>query len=45
MTDSSPFSDVRDRFEKEYEVEQIEYHDNYNVGPYLNNDLAIVQVK
>lgn len=37
--------DVRDRYEAEYPVARIHFHEGYNVGPYLNNDLALVQIK
>ena len=35
---------VRDRFEAEFSVDKIDFHENYNVGPYLNNDLAVVRL-
>ncbi len=34
-----------DRFEAEHLIERVHFHDNYNVGPYLNNDIAVVQIK
>jgi len=36
---------VHDRYESEHEVSRIFFHDNYNVGQYLNNDIAIVQIR
>ena len=30
--------------EKEYTIESIEIHPDYNVGPYLNNDIAIITI-
>ena len=37
--------DVHETEEAEYEIDEIRFHENYNVGPYLNNDIAIVKVK
>ncbi len=37
--------DVLDRFEEEFDIQWVKYHDNYNVGPYLNNDIALIQIK
>jgi len=39
------FSDVNDRYESDHEVGRIFFHENYNVGQYLNNDIALVQIK
>jgi hypothetical protein len=39
------FSDVLDREEKEFSIEKVDFHENYNVGPYLNNDIAIVTLR
>ena len=30
--------------EEEYEITSIEIHSEFNVGPYLNNDIAIVTI-
>ena len=30
--------------EKEYEIASMEIHPDFNVGPYLNNDIAIVTI-
>ena len=30
--------------EEEYEIKSIEIHPDFNVGPYLNNDIAIVTI-
>ncbi len=38
-------TDVRDRYEEEYEIQRVYFHENYNVGPYLNNDIAVVRIK
>jgi len=39
------FADVLDREEKDFPVERVDFHENYNVGPYLNNDIAIVTLR
>ena len=39
------FSDVLDREEKDFPIEKVDFHENYNVGPYLNNDIAIVTLR
>ena len=30
--------------EEEYEITSIDIHSDFNVGPYLNNDIAIVTI-
>jgi len=42
---SSLFSDVHDRDEMEFTIDKIEIHENYNLGSYLNNDIAIVTIR
>ena len=37
--------DFPDSEETEYDIEEIHLHENFNVGPYLNNDIAIVKVR
>ena len=37
--------DVTEREEAEYDIDDIYFHDSFNVGPYLNNDIALVKVK
>jgi len=37
--------DVLESEEAEYGIEEIKFHENFNVGPYLNNDIAIVKVR
>ena len=34
-----------DSEETEYDIEEINFHENFNVGPYLNNDIAIVKIQ
>jgi len=36
--------DVLEDEEEEYEITSIEIHTEFNVGPYLNNDIAIVTI-
>lgn len=36
---------VIDTNEAEYLINRIDIHENYNVGPYLNNDLAVITIK
>ncbi len=31
--------------EAEYRVDAVHFHDDYNVGLYLNNDIALVRIK
>ena len=38
-------ADVKDRFEAEYLIDKIDFHENYNIGPYLNNDIAVITVR
>ena len=35
---------VTEEEEAEYEIKSIEIHPDFNVGPYLNNDIAIVTI-
>ena len=35
---------VTEEEEAEYEIKSIEVHPDFNVGPYLNNDIAIVTI-
>ena len=37
--------DVENIEESEYEIETAEFSEYWNVGPYLNNDIAIVTIK
>lgn len=37
--------DVIDKEEEEYEIEKVAFHENYNIGPYLNNDIALVTIR
>ena len=30
--------------EVEYEIKSVEVHPDFNVGPYLNNDIAIITI-
>ena len=36
--------DVLESEEEEYEITSMEIHSEFNVGPYLNNDIAIVTI-
>ena len=38
-------SDVEDKYERDYDIASVDFHENYNVGPYLNNDLALVRTE
>ena len=35
-------AEVEDKYERDYDIASVDFHENYNVGPYLNNDLALV---
>ena len=37
--------DVHEEAEEEYEIRTIHFHQHYNVGPYLNNDIALVVIE
>ena len=37
--------DIPDKDESEYDIENMILHENFNVGPYLNNDIALVKIK
>jgi hypothetical protein len=36
--------EVADPGEQELPIHKIDFHDNFNVGPYLNNDIALVHI-
>ena len=36
--------DEHDSEEAEYGITSIEFHEDFNVGPYLNNDIAIASL-
>ena len=36
--------EVTDPGEQEFPIHKIDFHDNFNVGPYLNNDIAVVHI-
>ena len=36
--------EVKDGAEQELDIRSIDFHEAYSVGPYLNNDLAIIHV-
>ena len=38
-------ADVEDKYELDYDIASVDFHENYNVGPYLNNDLALVHTE
>ena len=40
--DSSPLAEVEDKYERDYGIAAVDFHESYNVGPYLNNDLALI---
>lgn len=35
---------MEDKYETEYAIDKVDFHENYNVGPYLNHDLALVHI-
>ena len=35
-------AEVEDKYERDYSIAAVDFHESYNVGPYLNNDLALV---
>lgn len=37
--------DVDDKFEEEFDIDSIYFHENYNIGPYLNNDIAVIKIR
>jgi hypothetical protein len=36
--------EVADPGEQEFPIDKIDFHDNFNVGPYLNNDIAVIHI-
>ncbi|XP_023331140.1 trypsin-1, partial [Eurytemora carolleeae] len=36
---------VQDSGEAEFQIEKVDFHENFNVGPYLNNDIAIAHIR
>ena len=36
--------EVADPGEQELPIHKIDFHVNFNVGPYLNNDIALVHI-
>ena len=36
--------EVADPGEQEFPIHKIDFHDNFNVGPYLNNDIAVIHI-
>jgi hypothetical protein len=36
--------EVADPGEQEFNIDKIDFHENFNVGPYLNNDIAVVHI-
>ncbi len=39
------FTEITDNEEEEYAIDQVHYHENFNIGPYLNNDIVIITIK
>ena len=37
--------DVKEREETDFDIEEIIFHETFNEGPYLNNDIAIIKIK
>ena len=37
--------DVTENSEAEYEIDQVIFHEAFNIGPYLNNDIALLKIK
>ena len=36
--------EVLDEEEQEFDIEKIDFHEEFGVGPYLNNDIAVVHI-
>ena len=36
--------EIPDNEEQEFTIEKVDFHEYYNVGPYLNNDIAVVHI-
>ena len=37
--------DLVENDEAEYDIESIRFHENFNMGPYLNNDIALITIR
>ena len=37
--------EIPDEEEQEFDIQKIHFHENFNVGPYQNNDIALVRVR
>ncbi|XP_040567664.1 serine protease svh-1 [Lepeophtheirus salmonis] len=37
--------EIEEEAEAEYDIDEIIFHEHYNVGPYLNNDIALIKLK
>ena len=35
---------IKDEGEAEYAIGKVDFHENFNVGPYQNNDIAVVHI-
>ena len=31
--------------EANYDIEKVDFHEGFNIGPYLNNDIAIIHLQ
>ena len=36
---------MQDSGEAEFQIEKVDFHESFNVGPYLNNDIAIAHIR
>ena len=37
--------EVKDEEEEEFNIEKIDFHEEFGIGPYLNNDIAVIHIK
>eukprot|EP00092_Neocalanus_flemingeri_P035176 GFUD01038280.1.p1 GENE.GFUD01038280.1~~GFUD01038280.1.p1 ORF type:complete len:1087 (+),score=284.35 GFUD01038280.1:432-3692(+) len=37
--------EIPDNEEQEFEIKKVDFHEDFGVGPYLNNDIAVVHIK
>ena len=34
-----------DEEEQEFDIQKIDFHEEFGIGPYLNNDIAVIHIK
>ena len=34
-----------DEEELEFDIQKIDFHEEFGIGPYLNNDIAVIHIK